>query len=97
MEQPGCLHATMDLYKWAYKLGPAVPGELVTDCFALAVQVRELDMRASPYDLRDRGYAPVPIETAEGRAEYVAAQRGFARRGAELRSRLLEVCDALLG
>jgi hypothetical protein len=97
MEQPGCLHATMDLYKWAYKLGPAVPGELVADCFALAVQVRELDMRASPYDLRDRGYAPVPIETAEGRAEYVAAQREFARRGAGLRSRLLEVCDALLG
>ena len=26
LEQPGCLHATMDLYKWAYKLGPAVPG-----------------------------------------------------------------------
>ena len=24
-EQPGCLHATMDLYKWAYKLDPATP------------------------------------------------------------------------
>ena len=23
MEQPGCLHANMDLYKWAYKLAPA--------------------------------------------------------------------------
>jgi hypothetical protein len=96
LEQPGCLHATMDLYKWAYKLSPAVPGELVADCFALAVEVRELDMRASPYDLRDRGYAPVPIETAAGRAEYVAAQRGFAARGGRLRARLTEVCDALL-
>ena len=95
MEQPGCLHATMDLYKWAYKLSPAVPGELVTDCLALAAEVRELDMRASPYDLRDRGYAPVRIETPEGKAEYVAAQRGFAARGAVLRSRLLEVCDRL--
>ncbi|MGY1795620.1 3-methyladenine DNA glycosylase [Geodermatophilus sp. SYSU D00525] len=97
MEQPGCLHATMDLYKWAYKLSPAVPGELVADCFELAVEVRELDMRASPYDLADRGYAPVRIETAEGKAEYVAAQRGFAERAAPLRRRLVEVCDALLG
>ncbi|MCU1605735.1 MAG: 3-methyladenine glycosylase [Modestobacter sp.] len=97
LEQPGCLHATMDLYKWAYKLGPACPGELVADCFELAVAVRELDMRASPYDLADLGYPPVRIETAEGKAEYVAAQRRFAYQGATLRERLLEVCDTLLG
>jgi hypothetical protein len=96
LEQPGCLHATMDLYKWAYKLSPAVPGELVADCFALAVEVRELDMRASPYDLADLGYPPVAVETPEGRAAYVTAQRGFAARGAVLRARLLEVCDGLL-
>ena len=87
----------MDLYKWAYKLSPAVPGELVADAFELAVDVRELDMRASPYDLRNHGYEPVAIETPEGKAEYAAAQRGFATRGAELRRRLLQVCDELLG
>jgi hypothetical protein len=96
-EQPGCLHATMDLYKWAYKLSPAVPGELLADCFALAADVRELDMRASPYDLRGLGWEPVAIETPEGKAEYVAAQRGFAARGAGLRARLLQVCRDLLG
>jgi hypothetical protein len=96
LEQPGCLHATMDLYKWAYKLAPATPGELVADCFALAVDVRELDMRASPYDLAALGYPPVRIETAEGKAEYVAAQRGFAARGAVLRAQLLAVCEDLL-
>jgi hypothetical protein len=96
LEQPGCLHATMDLYKWAYKLAPATPGELVADCFALAVDVRELDMRASPYDLAALGYPPVRIETAEGKAEYVAGQRAFAERGAELRARLLAVCNDLL-
>jgi len=96
LEQPGCLHAGMDLYKWAYKLSPATPGELVADCLELAAEIRELDMRASPYDLRAHGYEPVPIETPEGKAEYVAAQRGFAERGAVLRRRLLEVCDALL-
>ena len=95
LEQPGCLHATMDLYKWAYKLSPAVPGELVADCFALAAEVRELDMRASPYDLQEHGYEPVPIETPEGKAEYVAAQRAFAGRGAALRERLMDVCDRL--
>jgi hypothetical protein len=95
LEQPGCLHATMDLYKWAYKLGPAVPGELLAATFELAADVRELDMRASPYDLREHGYVPVAIETPEGKAEYAAAQRGFARRGAELRRRLLDVCGTL--
>jgi len=97
LEQPGCLHATMDLYKWAYKLSPAVPGELLADCFALAADVRLLDMRASPYDLTGLGWAPVSIETPEGKAEYVAAQRGFSARGAALRIRLLDVCRGLLG
>jgi hypothetical protein len=95
LEQPGCLHATMDLYKWAYKLGPAVPGELLLDCFRLARDVRELDMRASPYDLTALGYSPVAIETAEGKAEYVAAQRGFAERGGPLRRRLRDVVATL--
>jgi hypothetical protein len=96
LEQPGCLHATMDLYKWAYKAAPAVPGELLADCLELAVEVRALDMRASPYDLTAHGYRPLRIETPEGRAEYVAAQRGTAERGAVLRGRLLAVLDALL-
>ncbi|MGH3751236.1 MAG: 3-methyladenine DNA glycosylase [Pseudonocardiaceae bacterium] len=96
LAQPGCLHATMDLYKWAYKLAPATPSELVADCFELAVAVRELDMRASPYDLAELGYPPVPIETATGRAEYARAQQRFARRAAPLRQRLIALCDDLL-
>jgi hypothetical protein len=95
LEQPGCLHANMDLLKWAYKLDPYVPAELVADCFALALRVRELDMRASPYDLRRLGYQPVPIETPQGRAEYAREQAGFARDSAPLRERLLAVCAEL--
>jgi hypothetical protein len=94
-EQPGCLHATMDLYKWAYKLAPATPAELVADCFALAVEVRELDMRASPYDLAALGYPPVRIETPTGRAEYARAQAAFASRAMPLRARLVELCQRL--
>jgi hypothetical protein len=97
LEQPGCLHATMDLYKWAAKLGEAVPSELVLDCFELARDVRILDMRASPYDLRGYGYSPVPVETPDGKAAYAAAQREFIARAEPLRARLIQLCDALLG
>ena len=95
LEQPGCLHATMDLYRGAYSLSPWTPAELVADCFALARRVRVLDMRASPYDLSGLGLAPVAVETAAGRAEYAAAQRAFAAEAAPLRERLLGAAAAL--
>jgi hypothetical protein len=97
LEQPGCLHATMDLYKWALKLGPAVPGDLLLDTFELARDVRAVDMQASPYDVSSYGLAPVAIETPEGKAEYVRHQRAFAERGGALRERLLAVCTPLVG
>jgi hypothetical protein len=95
-EQPGCLHAGMDLYKWAMKLSSAVPSDLVVDCFELARDIRELDMRAAPYDLRELGYEPVPIESPEGKAQYVATQRTFSERGQALRERLVAAIDELL-
>ena len=95
-EQPGCLHAGMDLYKHAFRLSPLVPSELVADCFELARDIRVLDMRASPYDLSDLGYSPVRIESAAGKREYAAAQRRFAELAAPLRQRLLEHCEVLL-
>jgi hypothetical protein len=97
LEQPGCLHAGMDLYKWAYKLDPYVPSELVADCFELALDIRSLDMRASPYDLAQLGYAPVRIETPEGRARYRREQAGFTERARPLRARLIALCEELLG
>jgi hypothetical protein len=95
-EQPGCLHAGMDLYKHSFRLSPMVCSDLVADCFELARDIRVLDMRASPYDLTGLGYHPVRIETAEGRQEYVEGQRGFASRGAPLRQRLVDECARLL-
>jgi hypothetical protein len=97
LDQPGCLHAAMDCHKWASKLGPAVPGALALDCFALAADIRLLDMQASPYDLTSYGQPAVKIETAEGKAEYIARQREFARRAAALRARLVRVCEELMG
>jgi hypothetical protein len=95
MEQPGCLHANMDLYKWAYKLAPALPSELVMDCFELSWRIREMDMQASPYDLAAWGYEPIRIETAEGRAQYASAQRGFAEESQRLRGRLLAALETI--
>jgi hypothetical protein len=95
-EQPGCLHAGMDLYKHAFRLSPMVSSDLVADCFELARDIRVLDMRAAPYDLTDLGFDPVRIETPEGKAAYVEAQRGFAERGAPLRARLVAECERLL-
>lgn len=95
-EQPACLHAGMDLYKHAFRLSPMVSSDLVADAFELARDIRELDMRAAPYDLADLGFEPVRIETPEGKAVYVEAQREFARRGAPLRARLVAECERLL-
>jgi hypothetical protein len=96
LEQRGCLHANMDLYKWAFKLAPFTPAELIADCFELARDIREIDMRASPYDLRSLGFAPIAIETPAGRAEYESHQRSFTSRGEPLRERLITLCAQLL-
>ncbi|SEN79039.1 hypothetical protein SAMN05216281_11457 [Cryobacterium luteum] len=93
LEQPGCLHAGMDIYKWVIKLGPLVPGEVLLDSFELARDIRQLDMEASPYDLVDWGYTPVPVETAAGKAEYVRRQRGFTERSNALRERVVRLLD----
>lgn len=95
LEQPGCLHANMDLFKWAYKLYPAVPSALMADAFELALEVRATDMEASPYDLSEWGYGVVSVETAQGKAEYVRRQKDFAERARPIRERLLEVTTRL--
>lgn len=95
-EQPGCLHANMDLYKWCYKLSPLIDSELMLDCLELAAAAREVDMRASPYDLSDYGYSPIAVEHGAGRAEYVRCQSAIAQRAAPLRAALLGRCDLLL-
>ncbi|MDI3241159.1 3-methyladenine DNA glycosylase [Arthrobacter sp. AL08] len=96
MEQPGCLHANMDLYKWAYKLAPLLPSELVMDCFELSWRIRAMDMQASPYDLDEWGYPAILIETPEGKAAYIEYQRAFSTEAQDLRERLLRELAPLL-
>ena len=89
-EQPACLHANMDLYKWAAKAMPWSGSDLVLDCFELALELRNLDMRASPYDVSEWGLDAVRIETAEGRRIYENEQKLLADRARPLRERLIE-------
>ena len=96
LEQPGCLHANMDLYKWSAKALPWAGSELLLDCFLLAREIRVLDMRASPYDLSAWNLSPVPIETPEGRRTYEEMQKSFALRAATLRDRLIHTLESLL-
>ena len=96
LEQPACLHANMDLFKWAAKAMPWAGSDLLMDCFELAVQLRDLDMRASPYDLRAYGREPVRVETAEGRRQYEAEQRDLAALAAPLRQRLTTAIRATI-
>ena len=95
-EQPGCLHANMDLYRIAFRLLPFVESTLVLDTFELALDIRAVDMRASPYDVSALGLEPIAIETSEGKAEYVRRQRVFADRARPLRRTLLDHVDRLL-
>ena len=95
-EQPGCLHAGMDLYKWAMKLEPIVESATVLDAFDLARAIRTLDMEASPYDVRAWGYGIVAIETAQGKAEYMRRQEDFSLQAQDLRRRLITQIDQAL-
>lgn len=88
-EQPGCIHANMDLYKWAAKSLPWIGSDLLWDCFLLAVKAREIDMRASPYDLSSLGYHAIAIETEAGRDEYEREQRELCAQTRPLRERLM--------
>ena len=94
LEQPSCIHANMDLYKWAFKSMPWIGSELLMDCFNLAMQARTIDMRASPYDLRAYGeFPPLQIETAAGRQEYQCCQRAIAEAAKPLRRKLIEAIE----
>ncbi len=94
-EQPGCVHANMDLYKWAAKSMPWIGSGLLLETFLLATRLRDLDMRASPYDLSGWNVVPIKIETPEGRKIYETEQRQLAHQALILRSKLIQAIRAI--
>ena len=53
-------------------------------------------MRASPYDLSDLGFTPIPIETPEGRKAYEEAQQAYTAQATPVRQSLIKVAEQLL-
>jgi hypothetical protein len=88
-EQPACVHANMDLYKWAAKSMPWIGSEILLKTFLLASKLRDLDMRASPYNLSAWSLIPIKIETQQGRSEYETIQRQLALTASTLRDELI--------
>lgn len=89
-DQSGCLHANMDLYKYAYEVAPIVGSDVIRQAFALAKDIRDVDMQAAPYDLSDLGLSPIKIETPQGRADFAQHQKEFHERAQELRHLLIQ-------
>ena len=95
-EQPGCIHANMDVYKYATKFYPWTSSDTVVEAFEIARFAREVDMCAAPYDLRAWGFAPIPVETLAGQREYVEFQREITERARPVRARLIGEYRTLL-
>ena len=98
-EQPGCVHATMDLFKYAYELYPLLPAAVLLRALQLAVRARRVDMRASPYDTSnepDMGGGAILIETTTGRAEYAREQEALFLHSSPLRFEILDWYDRAL-
>ena len=98
LEQPGCVHASMDLFRYSLKLWPWLPSELLADSLEVALASRALDMRASPYDVSQwdgKGFdlQPVCVETPEGRRVYQQEQSRLATRAQSVRSELLRTFE----
>lgn len=94
-EQPGCIHTSMDMLRTCIQLGPLVPGELTIQAFDLAMEARTIDMAASPYDCSSLGLAPIPIENADGKAEYIERQRAVTAKARPLREQILKILQPL--
>lgn len=94
-EQPGCIHANMDLFRYAYQMYPFVSSKLLLDALRVAIHARKIDLRASPYDVS--AYAgcedPLCVETPQGRKLYIEEQEKVAAAAAPVRLQILDVYD----
>jgi hypothetical protein len=94
-DQPGCVHVTMDLYKFAFKISPHIDASITADAFELAWQARYLDMKASPYDFSAYDLVPLKMETKQGREEYLHAKEQLRTQAEPIRHRLIVAYEAI--
>jgi hypothetical protein len=97
LEQKACVHAHMDLLKIAMRLTPYIDADLVGDCLEIALKARELDVKASPYELStDYGLEAIPVETSDGRQQYRDEQVDLMHRTEPIRQRLLDTYNEFI-
>lgn len=96
LEQPACVHAHMDLLKMVLKLSPFCDPILLQRVLQVALEARRLDVAASPYDASAYGIGVVPIDTAEGRAEYRQQQLDLLKRVEPVRRDLFKAYNFFL-
>lgn len=97
LEQGGCLHANLDLFKWAFKLFPLIPSSIIGDALEVALEARTLDVAASPYDAGIyTGGWKVKVEEEEGRREYKTRQMEIMGKSGEVRDRLIKAYEDVL-
>ncbi|KAG7348045.1 hypothetical protein IV203_016750 [Nitzschia inconspicua] len=96
LEQPACVHATMDLLKMTLKLQPFCDATLLQRVLQIALEARRLDVSASPYDASAYGVGVIPIETSEGRAEYKRRQVELMTKAIPVRRELLDAYNCFL-
>ena len=89
LEQPGCVHANMDLLKYALRIAPWVDGDVVGDALQIALEARKLDIAASPYDVSMYGLDAITVETSEGRKLYREMQGDLLRISRAVRRKIL--------
>ena len=94
VEQPGCLHANMDLYKIAMRWVPVLGSLFARQCFRLARDIRTVDMQSAPYDLAELGVQPIKIETQEGRQVFAQKQKAFSDRAQVLRAKMINQLES---
>ena len=92
-EQPGCIHATMDLFKYAHQLYPYVSSEILRETIQIALNARKIDMRASPYDVSHIEGCEIPIcvETNEGKLLYAKEQMSLYNTSMPIRKKLFQI------
>jgi len=96
LEQPGCVHAHMDMLKHILRLSPYCDPTLVQRVLHVAIQARTLDVAASPYDSTHYGVSVIPIETMEGRAQYRMEQQELMLKATPVRQDLLYAYNVFL-
>lgn len=97
LEQPGCIHAQMDLLKYCLKIQPYYDCQLLQQILECAIRSRKLDIRASPYDVQTLyGLSPIHVETTDGKKQYRDEQIKCMKQTQPLRIQLLNIYDLFI-